>query len=130
MSSGLASLLVVFIIVAAVIRSVRKQKKDVLEVKLRNRNTFSNNAYARNYNSRPSYNSVRSKERTTSSVLMDDRNNDWLAKQLRDEHIAFKSASDMFGLKIEHASHCDAQLLKNYHHLRCDAKGGETASGK
>lgn len=65
-----------------------------------------------------------------SAQLKDDRSNDWLAKQLRDEHTAFKGASAMFGLKIEHASHCDAMLLKNYHSSRCDAKGVDTATMK
>ena len=39
-----------------------------------------------------------------SSTLRDDRNNDWLARQLREEHRAFKMTSEMFDLKIEHAS--------------------------
>lgn len=52
----------------------------------------------------------------TSSVseLMDDRENDWLANQLREEHHAFRRISAMFELKSEHAAHCDAKMLKNY----------------
>ena len=49
-----------------------------------------------------------------SSVLRDDRANDWLARQLREEHRAFKATSEMFDLKIEHASHCDAKLLEQF----------------
>ena len=69
------------------------------------------------------------------SVLRDDKNNDWLARQLRDEHKAFKATSEMFDLKIEHASHCDARLLEQYHRRNCTASGidlanGSTASGR
>ena len=64
------------------------------------------------------------------SVLRDDRNNDWLAKQLRDEHRAFKMTSEMFDLKIEHASHCDARLLEQFHRRNCAAEGVDLANGK
>ena len=52
-------------------------------------------------------------------ILCDDRNNDWLARQLREEHKAFKETSEMFDLKIEHASHCDARLMQQFHHRNC-----------
>ena len=65
-----------------------------------------------------------------SSILRDDRANDWLARQLRDEHRAFKLTSEMFDLKIEHASHCDAKLLEQFHHKHCDASGVDLANGK
>ncbi len=64
-----------------------------------------------------------------SSVLRDDKNNDWLARQLRDEHRAFKMTSEMFDLKIEHASHCDARLLEQFHRRNCDANGIDLANG-
>ena len=76
------------------------------------------------------YNTKSEKRQAVSAQLKDDRVNDWLAKQLRDEHVAFKGASEMFGLKIEHSSHCDAMLLKNFHSSRCDAKGVDTATKK
>ena len=65
-----------------------------------------------------------------SSVLRDDRSNDWLAKQLREEHRAFKLTSEMFDLKIEHASHCDARLLEQFHKRNCSAEGVDLANGK
>ena len=65
-----------------------------------------------------------------SSVLRDDRTNDWLAKQLREEHRAFKATSEMFDLKIEHASHCDARILEQFHKKHCDASGIDLANGK
>ena len=64
-----------------------------------------------------------------SSTLRDDRNNDWLARQLRDEHKAFKATSEMFDLKIEHASHCDAKLLEQFHKRNCSAEGVDRKSG-
>lgn len=63
------------------------------------------------------------------SVLRDDKNNDWLARQLRDEHKAFKATSEMFDLKIEHASHCDARILEQFHRRNCDASGVDLANG-
>ena len=64
-----------------------------------------------------------------SSVLRDDKNNDWLARQLRDEHKAFKATSEMFDLKIEHASHCDARIMEQFHRRNCDASGDDLANG-
>lgn len=61
--------------------------------------------------------------------LMDDRNNDWLANQLREEHRAFKRTSEMFELKIEHVSHCDARYIEQFHHRYCDANKIDTARG-
>ncbi|MCR5474442.1 MAG: hypothetical protein K6F28_04485 [Lachnospiraceae bacterium] len=63
------------------------------------------------------------------SVLRDDKTNDWLARQLREEHRAFKATSEMFDLKIEHASHCDARLLEQFHKRNCDANGIDLANG-
>lgn len=92
--------------------------------------SYTGSAYSKPHKNGSSYGSVNVDRRIDSSPLRDDRTNDWLARQLRDEHIAFKKASDMFGLKIEHSAHCDAQLLKNYHNLNCDAKGIDMAKGK
>ena len=63
------------------------------------------------------------------SVLRDDKANDWLARQLREEHRAFKATSEMFDLKIEHASHCDAKLLEQFHRRNCTASGIDLANG-
>ena len=64
-----------------------------------------------------------------SSTLRDDRANDWLAKQLREEHRAFKATSEMFDLKIEHASHCDAKILEQFHKRNCQATGIDLGTG-
>ena len=64
------------------------------------------------------------------SVLRDDKTNDWLARQLREEHRAFKATSEMFDLKIEHASHCDARFIEQFHRRNCDARGVDLANGK
>ena len=60
-------------------------------------------------------------------AFRDDYRNDWLAKQLQEEHIAFKKTSEMFSLKIEHASSCDAAMIKAFHEQHCDAKEVDTA---
>ena len=40
---------------------------------------------------------------------------DWLSKQLREERINKIKMSEMMGLKLEHESHCDADMLKREH---------------
>ncbi len=52
---------------------------------------------------------------TNDGFLMEDRQNDWLAKQMREESRALKATSDMFDLKAQHAADCDARDLKETH---------------
>ena len=61
--------------------------------------------------------------------LMDDRDHDWLARQLRDERAAKRKMSEMFDLKREHANNCDAEALKRFHEANCDAEDIDTARG-
>ena len=61
--------------------------------------------------------------------LMDDREHDWLAGQLREEKAAKRRMSDMFELKAYHAANCDAETLKRFHAANCDAEGVDTAQG-
>ena len=56
-------------------------------------------------------------------TLKDDRNSDWLARQLRDEEKAMRNISDMFQLKQEHANKCDAEFIRRFHESYCDADG-------
>ena len=48
-------------------------------------------------------------------ILKDDRNNDWLAMQLREEAKARVRVSDMFQMKIEHSNKCDAEFIRRFH---------------
>ncbi len=61
------------------------------------------------------------------SRLMDDREHDWLAGQLRDERAAKRRMSDMFDLKMEHAHNCEAEMLRQFHASNCDANQVDTA---
>ena len=75
----------------------------------------------------------RSAESDKSAVnrLMDDREHDWLARQLREERIAKSRMSDMFELKREHADNCEAHEIKSAHMDNCDAEGTvDTAAGR
>ncbi len=67
-------------------------------------------------------------------LKMDDRKNDWLAKQLEEEKWAERRVRLMFGLtynaKEDHAAHCDARAVKQEHSENCDANGVDTAGGK
>ncbi|MCR5420668.1 MAG: hypothetical protein K6E98_06670 [Lachnospiraceae bacterium] len=54
--------------------------------------------------------------------LLDDRNNDWLAKQLNEEKKSKQLISEMFQLKQEHLNNCDAEFIKRFHASNCDAQ--------
>lgn len=133
--NNVVEIIAVFFVVFVLIRSIKKASKSEAEVKkmvkkTQYSSTASNRVYKKTVSAPQVYKGMKSNTRIDTSPLRDDRNNDWLAKQLREEHRAFREVSDMFGLKIEHASHCDAKLLRNYHHLNCDAGGIDTAKGR
>ena len=46
---------------------------------------------------------------------MEDRNNDWLARQIREERMHNPIVDEMLNLKQEHSAHCDAELLRQSH---------------
>ena len=59
---------------------------------------------------------------------MEDRNHDWLAKQLSEEFYAKKKMKEMFGFKDVHSSHCEARQIRDEHSRDCDAHGVDTAT--
>ncbi|MBQ7563166.1 MAG: hypothetical protein IJT16_04150 [Lachnospiraceae bacterium] len=67
-------------------------------------------------------------------LLLDDRKNDWLARQLEEERRAAFKVSSMFGFKYnagaDHAANCDAKELRDEHSKNCEAEGVDTARGK
>lgn len=75
---------------------------------------------------------VNQRSRTTLAALsatMENRGNDWLARQLSEERIVKKKMSDMFDLKQQHAADCDAEYNKMAHANNCDANGVDRARG-
>ena len=48
------------------------------------------------------------------TFMRDDRKNDWLARQMREEEKILRRG-DMLDLGASHAASCDADLLKKYH---------------
>lgn len=62
------------------------------------------------------------------SKVMEDRDHDWLARQLAEEKNALYRMSDMFELKQAHSKNCDAENVRRYHEEHCDADGIDTAS--
>ena len=67
-------------------------------------------------------------------LRLDDRKNDWLARQLEEERRAAFRVSSMFGFKYnagaDHAANCDARELRDEHSRNCEAEGVDTARGK
>ncbi len=62
------------------------------------------------------------KEKDVELHRMENRENDWLAKQLRCERQSQIVVSDMFQLKQEHLSDCDAHSIREEHYQACDAR--------
>lgn len=75
------------------------------------------------------YSASRKGRKKSSNIasIMEDRNHDWLAKQLAEERIAYFRTSAMFDLKMSHAANCDAAKLRDQHERSCDAGGVDTA---
>ena len=63
-------------------------------------------------------------------ILKDDKTNDWLARQLRDEARAMSMLSDMFQLKTEHSNSCDAEFIRRFHESNCDSHGVDDGTRK
>lgn len=117
------------VIVALVILSIKKRftgqatrrpvnKKDSI-----NANDFSK--MVSHYNAVNNKTAVNLKSQE-SMTLKDDRSNDWMARQLRDEAVAMAKVSDMFKLKQSHMNNCDAEFIKRFHESNCDADGIDT----
>lgn len=73
---------------------------------------------------------VSSKNTDDGMILKDDRNNDWLAMQLREEARARIRVSDMFQMKLEHSNKCEAEFIRRFHESNCDANGIDTGIAK
>jgi hypothetical protein len=66
------------------------------------------------FNSSSSYSMTKS-PRGVEKSMCDDRENDWMTNQLREEHRDYNKVSEMFGLKIEHSHSCDAEMLRRFY---------------
>ena len=136
MSGALSSIIIVFAFFAIITKALKKSASQTTKSKIApKQGQPAKNARPRGYTNYRPHKDIISVSRDMgdskeSSTLRDDRNNDWLARQLRDEHKAFKATSEMFDLKIEHASHCDAKLLEQFHKRNCSAEGVDLANGK
>ncbi|MCR4740472.1 MAG: hypothetical protein K5886_09485 [Lachnospiraceae bacterium] len=65
---------------------------------------------------------------------MEDRKNDWMAKQLRYEKAAYYEVRKMFDFKYDaksdHEKNCDAGIVRDEHRRNCDAEGIDTGTGR
>ena len=133
MMSNLITLLFVVVFIYIVIRRATQLGRDPKKAANRQNSAAAKQQRPRGYTNYKPHKDITSVTRDMgdkkNSVLRDDTNNDWLAKQLAEEHRAFKATSEMFDLKIEHASHCDAKLLEQFHKRNCTAEGVDLANG-
>lgn len=133
MSSALSAIVIVACFLVIISRSLKKAASNTAKTKTVPKAIRAGNAAPKYSNYRPHKDIIsvsRDMGDKKNSVLRDDKENDWLARQLREEHKAFKATSEMFDLKIEHASHCDARLLEQFHKRHCDAEGIDLANGR
>ncbi len=73
---------------------------------------------------------VRQTKTGSGMILKDDKANDWLARQLREEARAMTMISDMFQLKIDHRNSCEAEFVKRFHESNCDVHGIDDGNRK
>ena len=133
MSSALSAIVIVACFFVIISRSLKKAASNTAKTKTVPKAIRAGNEAPKYSNYRPHKDIIsvsRDMGDKKNSVLRDDKENDWLARQLREEHRAFKVTSEMFDLKIEHASHCDARLLEQFHKRNCDAEGIDLANGR
>lgn len=64
------------------------------------------------------------------TTIKDDRRNDWLAKQMREERQSLYKMASMFGIKSSAGTMSAATLNREYHSKVCDSDGIDTAQGK
>ena len=62
--------------------------------------------------------------------LLEDRENDWLARQRREEEASERRFSAMYGLKRNHEAHCPARSLRDEHRDNCDAEGVDIGTAR
>ena len=62
--------------------------------------------------------------------MLEDRENDWLARQRREEAATERRFSAMYGLKRMHEENCPARNLRDEHRRNCDATSIDTAKGE
>ena len=120
------------LVIALVTFSIVKKFKDPG----RNQQVKRNSADINNFSEMVShYNSTKNRrssglKQQESLSMKDDRTNDWMARQLRDEALAMTKVSDMFMLKQSHMNNCDAEFIRRFHESSCDAEGIDNGSRK
>lgn len=118
--SGLVSVVVITLIMIGVAsKSGKKNGKIPINI---NNNSVNRNVTA------PSASIKVNKKYNHAS--MEDRNNDWLARELREEKRAQYRVSEMFQLKAEHKKDCQAEMIREFHKANCGSEGIDTAEGK
>jgi len=157
MESVISSLFVVFIFVALIGRGIRKIKSE--EQAAANRQKTYNQALNRGKGATPAKSSATKspagsvnkqmqknithdelypikmkdgvkREAKSGTTIRDDRRNDWLARQMREEKIALYKMSGMFGFKPGSSSINAASLNRDMHAHICDSEGVDTAQGR
>jgi len=62
--------------------------------------------------------------------IRDDRSNDWLAKQMKEERIALYRMGYMFGFKPGVSTISAAAANREFHEANCTSEGIDTAAGR
>lgn len=133
MIAGISSVIWLFVIGMILLTTVRRAKRISGNTARNSSFVSADRLYAAK---KPSTRNIKSPIRSNSRnvgdgmILKDDKNNDWLALQLREEAKAKVRMSDMFQLKADHLNKCDAEFIKRFHESNCDADGIDTGTKK
>lgn len=133
-------IIIYFVVIIAVVKRVIKSSKEAkgtINQGPKRAQTMASKSTSRSNFQEPvkatikkdSLNRHMAKESGGTTALRDDRSNDWLAKQLRDEKNAMYMMSDMFAMKAQHKSSCEAEMIKRFHEDNCDANYVDQATG-
>ena len=63
------------------------------------------------------------KSKNAKLEAFEDRQNDWLSEQIREETRLRYELNESIGIKISHEYNCDARMLRREHEMMCDANG-------
>ncbi|MDO4939836.1 MAG: hypothetical protein Q4E54_07760 [Lachnospiraceae bacterium] len=113
-------LIVVFLCIAGIASKIQTQKK---KYKALVKKAPKNKVSANN-----TENTQRTELPVKSFRLLEDRENDWLARQRREEAANERHFSAMYGLKRSHEANCPAGRLKDEHRKNCDADSVDTGT--
>lgn len=117
-------LVFIIIVLIIIVSTVAKMKPKKTARKPRRKTAMSGRTQPRTMSQQKADSAVRTYR------MLEDRENDWLARQRREEAATERRFSAMYGLKRMHEANCPARNLRDEHRRNCDATSIDTAKGE